>query len=296
MMKQFRIGTTDLLLVGASDDDPYLAQLEVQSFPKFEALCRGLLPEANAVALDVGANIGVTAAVLSRCLPQGVVYAFEPGKSVYAALVRNVEQNRLPNVRPWNAAVSNAPGTVKFSEHFAYGHITTNPNAPTIPAITIDGFVEEHSLARVDFIKIDVEGYEKAVLEGATRTIARHSPIVLMEFNCWCLTAHSRINPLDFAEWIFREFRFVHVVDSKTPHLHLRRLTAADATAFVHDNMVTGTCVDDLLLTNDERHLPLIDLLNKRPEKSIVSSPPPAPTHRFRRAVSFIRRLTKRPV
>jgi hypothetical protein len=142
------------------------------------ALCRGLLPEANAVALDVGANIGVTAAVLR---------------------------------------------TVKLFEHFAYGYITTNPNAPTIPAITVDGFVEEQSLARVDFIKIDVEGFEKAVLEGATRTIARHSPIVLMEFNCWCLTAHSRINPLDFAEWIFREFRFVHVVDSKTPHLHLRR-------------------------------------------------------------------------
>jgi hypothetical protein len=63
--------------------------------------------------------------------------------------------------------------------------------------------------------------------------------------------------------------------------------------------MVTGTCVDDLLLTNDERHLPLIDLLNKRPEQSIESSPPPAPPappHRFRRAVSFIRRLTKRPV
>jgi hypothetical protein len=102
------------------------------------ALCRGLLPEANAVALDVGANIGVTAAVLR---------------------------------------------TVKFFEHFAYGYITTNPNAPTIPAITVDGFVEEHSLARVDFIKIDVEGFEKAVLEGATRTIARHSPIDLPPLN-----------------------------------------------------------------------------------------------------------------
>jgi hypothetical protein len=48
--------------------------------------------------------------------------------------------------------------------------------------MTVDSLVEEHGLRRVDFVKMDVEGYEPGVLAGMGKTIARDHPIVLTEF------------------------------------------------------------------------------------------------------------------
>lgn len=101
-----------------------------------------------------------------------------------------------------------------------------------------------------------------AVLEGATKTIKNYTPIILMEFNSWCLTAYSRINPIDFAEWIFRHFKFVYIVDRTKPYIHLRRLASGDATAFVHANMVSG-CVDDLVVANNDKHASVIEHIIK---------------------------------
>jgi fatty acid/phospholipid biosynthesis enzyme len=77
MTKNLRISKRELMLVGASDTDPYFLNLETQNLPQLEILCAALLTGGDEIVLDVGANIGVTAAVLSQYA--GLVHAFEPG-------------------------------------------------------------------------------------------------------------------------------------------------------------------------------------------------------------------------
>jgi FkbM family methyltransferase len=253
MTKNLRISKRELKLVGASDTDPYFLNLETQNLSQFEIMCAALLTRGDEVVLDVGANIGVTAAVLSQYA--GLVHAFEPGITVFKALMQNIEQNQLQNIKAVNVAVSNITGSINFCEHYAYGHIVKNPSAPAVHCVTIDDFVEKNSLKQVDLIKIDVEGFEKHVLEGAKHTIAQYSPIVLLEFNCWCLTAYGRINPLEFAEQILGEFKYIFLITLKNSEMQLRRLSPEDAIAFVHETMVSGRCWVDLILTNNDNHI-----------------------------------------
>jgi FkbM family methyltransferase len=261
MTKNLRISKRELKLVGSSDTDPYFLNLETQNLPQFEIICAALLTRGDEVVLDVGANIGVTAAVLSQYA--GLVHAFEPGITVFKALMQNIERNQLQNIRAVNVAVSNITGSINFCEHYAYGHIVKNPSAPAVHCVTIDDFVEKNSLKQVDLIKIDVEGFEKHVLEGAKHTIAHYSPIVLMEFNCWCLTAYARLNPLDFAEQILSEFKYIYIINYKNSNLQLQRILPEGAIAFVHETMVSGGCWADLIATNNEAHsLSINSLIN----------------------------------
>lgn len=259
MTKNLRISKKELTLVGASDTDPYFLNLETQNLPQLETLCAALLARGDEIVLDVGANIGVTAAVLSQYA--GLVYAFEPGITVFEALMQNIERNQLQNIRPLNVAVNNITGFINFCENYAYGHIVENASAPAVNCVTIDDFIKKNCLKHVDLIKIDVEGFEKHVLEGAKHTIAHYSPIVLMEFNCWCLTAYARLNPLDFAEQILSEFKYIYIINSKNSNLQLRRILPEDAIAFVHETMVSGRCWADLILTNNDAHILSINSL-----------------------------------
>ena len=67
--------------------------------------------------------------------------------------------------------------------------------------ITIDNFVKLNQLARIDFIKIDVEGYEYKVLKGAIETIKKFSPTIILEFNQYSRSL-SNINVHEFNDFI----------------------------------------------------------------------------------------------
>jgi FkbM family methyltransferase len=242
-MKTVRIGQNNISIIGASDTDQYFDIIGNGSGDDFDVLLSTLDVDRAGIALDIGANIGITAAILSQRFSK--VFAFEPGPGVFAALKANVETNDLSNVTPINAAVSNIPGTVRFAENSAYGHISSEGVAVT--AVTVDDFADLNSLHRVDLMKIDVEGFEKDVLIGAEKTIARFDPIVHMEFNSWTLVAHSRQNPLEFAEWLFDKFGFIYLIDGTT----IVRMTSAIDLA--SRNMIKSAgCVNDLILCNKE--------------------------------------------
>lgn len=251
-MKRLRIGRASLDMVGSGDSDRYFDALVDDIHDDLDRICAALLTDPAGVVLDVGANIGTTSAVFSQHVPSGQVYAFEPGPSVFSALKANVALNGLNNVSPLNLAVAAKSGTVRFFEDAAYGHITTDGRGCDVPAVSIDDFVMSRALKRVDFIKIDVEGFESGVLEGAAQTIERFAPIIHMEFNLWCLMAYSKIDPIDFAESLVRKFRFVFAIDPFSPD-RARRIGAGQAARFVHDRLVARGCIDDLVMINNER-------------------------------------------
>jgi FkbM family methyltransferase len=254
-MKSVRIGNRMITIGGASDSDPYFLGIVDGAEGPFAAFCELYLREDD-VALDVGANIGITAALLSQRLHRGRIHAFEPAATVFSALERNIAANQLINVTAHNLALSDKSGHVNFNDSSAYGHISTDESGHRVRAATVDEVVAELGLQRLDFIKIDVEGFEEAVLKGAASTIKRFQPVIYLEFNSWCLTAYSTTNPVQFAKWLLDTFATVNVVvKGGAADGLLRHLERSDAIAFAHDNMVRNGCVDDLVVANDAARL-----------------------------------------
>ena len=114
----------------------------------------------------------------------------------------------------------------------------------TIPMITLDSYVQERCLDRIDFVKMDVEGFEPAVLEGAASLMERFRPPILMEFNSWCLTYVQGFHARDFADALWQAFDVMSVGQDG------REVPAGNGSAarFLHDNVVLHGTIEDVLL------------------------------------------------
>ena len=125
----------------------------------------------DAVVFDVGAFKGDTAYFFSKkCSNKARIYDFEPDENNYKVLLKIKDKYKLNNVITKNILLSNAEKEIDF--------ISMIENTPTIKknAITIDKFVEENNIEKIDYIKMDVEGAEKNILEGAIKTIKKFKP------------------------------------------------------------------------------------------------------------------------
>jgi FkbM family methyltransferase len=145
---------------------------------EYAAFRRAAVP--GMVALDIGANVGAYAMLLGLWAgPAGRVFAFEPAPSSYRGLVEHVRLNRLGDVvRPLELAIGDSEKHADFVLGPSAGEsrlaLPDDPAAErlTVPVVTIDGFCRREGI-EPDFIKIDVEGWELAVLRGARETIRR---------------------------------------------------------------------------------------------------------------------------
>jgi len=134
-------------------------------------------PKLGDVVFDIGAYVGDTALWFSKAVgPQGKVYAFEPEPSNFNKLKANLERNKVTNVIPLQLAVSETEGEMQVSSAAGSSVITQAGTGLSVKVTTIDKFVEANKLPRVDFIKMDVEGHELKVLEGAHETIQAFKP------------------------------------------------------------------------------------------------------------------------
>ena len=135
----------------------------------------------GATVLDVGAHVGyytVLSAVLAG--PRGAVWAFEPNPANARFLRRHVQINGLANVHVTEAAVAAAEGVARFD--FGTGSGTGRlaaGGALEVRTLRLDDFCDAHAVAP-SAIKVDVEGAEREVLEGARDTLARHRPVLFL--------------------------------------------------------------------------------------------------------------------
>ncbi|MFM5895311.1 MAG: FkbM family methyltransferase [Novosphingobium sp.] len=149
-------------------------------------LCK-YVPEGGTV-LDVGANIGLSAIEFARSAGAGgKVIAFEPHPDTAARLRANLERNGIGNVEIIQSAVGAAAGTVTFNES-ADATLSSATVVPRnlmrsfeVPLTTVDIAWAAAGKPRVSALKIDVEGGELAVLQGATELLARDHPAILLE-------------------------------------------------------------------------------------------------------------------
>jgi FkbM family methyltransferase len=167
-------------IVGAGPHAYWFGTYEVDRLRAFAA---AVAP--GAVVYDLGANVGIYSLVASsRIGPSGKVYAFEPQDRNLRYLRRHLALNHVGNCVILETAVSNTEGTRRFSSaswESQMGRLSPEGEI-LVPSITLDNCIyREKSLRPPDVLKIDVEGSEIEVLQGADQALAEFHPTIFLE-------------------------------------------------------------------------------------------------------------------
>ena len=159
------------------EDDAYFTKWVKESgrLDHHQGFLKALAPYIKGTVLDIGANIGTHTIFYARNAYK--VLAFEPNQVAYECLEHNLKL--FPNVTLHKVAVSNHEAMIDIvPQGDNYGAVYTIPGN-TVPTITIDSL----NLDSCNYMKIDVEGDELAVLLGAKDTIAKYRPVMCIECN-----------------------------------------------------------------------------------------------------------------
>jgi FkbM family methyltransferase len=162
------------------------------------------LAQHGGMVVEVGANMGIHTIPLARFLAsQGRdLTVFEPQPVIFQQLCANLALNGLTNVRAWPYACGAEKSIVTFAvpNYHGYGNFGAvsmeaceSQAVIRVPCVRVDEMVEDE---RVGLLKIDVEGFERKVLEGAAATIRRCRPLLYVEND---RVDHSR----DLIEWLW---------------------------------------------------------------------------------------------
>ena len=150
--------------------------------------------------LDIGANIGNHSLYFLLECGAKFAYCFEPAKETFDILKKNMEINHLEyRTKLFNAGVGASSGNASISmskeKNTAYTQITLNEEGD-VQVISID---ELEIKEKINFIKVDVEGFEVEVLKGMAKTLKRDKPIMMIEIWATNLNdVHAILDPLGY--------------------------------------------------------------------------------------------------
>jgi len=175
----------------ASRFDEYVGQALIQYGEYAELETRLLLQciDRPGTIVEVGANIGSQTVPLAKAAKAvgADVMAFEPQPFIFQNLCANLALNAVDNVVAWPFACASAPGTVWFARpeyrrmgNFGAVSVQARPldNGTQVPCVRLDDMTQGRT---VRLLKVDVEGFELQVLQGAQEVLARHRPLLYVE-------------------------------------------------------------------------------------------------------------------
>jgi FkbM family methyltransferase len=139
------------------------------------------------ICFDIGAQAGYHTLFASTMVgPAGRVFAFEPAPENAANIKKHVAINHLANVTVVEAAVSNVDGVAHFDcgINAVSGHLAA-VGGLVVRTIALDHEIDSGALPEPDYIKIDAEGAELSILEGARNMLARRHPTLSLETHQW---------------------------------------------------------------------------------------------------------------
>jgi len=141
------------------------------------------IKNAHGAIIDVGANIGMFTINIANTNPNCTVYCFEPNPDVFCRLKKNVDSNKLKNVKCFNIGFADkiSNGYLDDSESTVLGRISFDKSSVNkkVMISTLDHFISQHKITNIDLIKIDVEGFEYLVIKGLKDRLHRVSKIVM---------------------------------------------------------------------------------------------------------------------
>ena len=169
-------------------------------------LQRALANKEGVVVFDVGANKGHFCADALGVNPDAVIHAFEPNPPTFSRLESRFAKNS--NIRLNNVGAADQDGSLEIYDHVtldgteqasflreAFEDVYRSEHkSVSVPVIRLDDYVSSNEVDRIDLLKIDVEGFELAVLTGAQQTLQSGIvEAVMMEFNVHHVFASSSI-------------------------------------------------------------------------------------------------------
>ena len=167
---------------GAFDHGCWLGSFEIEK----QQLIRDRVREGMTV-FDIGAHVGFYTLLLSRAVgDSGNVFAFEPWPANVSDCIAHVQMNHLRNVVVVPAAVGNASGLASFAsgKSSSTGGLAQDDTAVRVACFTLDELLATGRFLVPDVIKVDVEGAESQVLEGAQALLRQRAPT-------WFIALHS---------------------------------------------------------------------------------------------------------
>jgi FkbM family methyltransferase len=167
------------------------------------AIRRWVRPDS--VVLDIGANIGAHTLQLARRVgSRGKVIAFEPTFFAHAKLIKSLALNpslvdivkaeQLMLVASDSSKIEMAiysSWPLGIEDHLHPKHLGALQPTNGAGAISLDTYLKRAGILRVDFIKLDVDGFECEVLDGARQCLKNSHPTILMEIAPYCLREHG---------------------------------------------------------------------------------------------------------
>lgn len=218
------------------------------------------------VCLDIGANIGYYACLESNIVGEdGRVYAIEASPRNFQTLEKNVSLQKKSNIELYNFACGDKEGDVNFltsdrsnwskilDEDTVFEYKDKVIHEDKVPQKTIDSFLDEKKVDRINLVRMDTEGYEYKILQGMKRTISKFKPLISFELHRNVLGKEKTESILNFLKNQGYEIKY-----------YLPRIL--DAPIVGNQKMVKNLRINDLLKRLNENVLPgtvLLFLENK---------------------------------
>lgn len=170
---------------------------------KAEAVITDML-RPGMVAIDVGANFGYHTFRMSKGVdPGGQVLAIEPTTWAHDKLMRNAGLNAMTNISYAKVGLSDTDvgdTEIAFTSSYRLDG-ESRSTVETVRLITLDTLLDELGLTRVDFIKLDVDGFEGKVLHGSVRTLETHQPALFFEISPSAMELYGD-NAYELISWL----------------------------------------------------------------------------------------------
>ena len=141
--------------------------------------------------IDIGSNIGYYAILESSKIgDNGTVWSIEPSPQNFETLSKNIILNQRKNIKCYNIAIGDENGKIDFviSEKSNWSkiknkidHIENGDKIIQVDIMTLDSFSQKNEIKKVDLLRMDVEGYERNIIEGSINFLEKFKPILMIE-------------------------------------------------------------------------------------------------------------------
>jgi len=155
--------------------------------------------------IDIGSNIGYYAILESSKIgDNGLVWSIEPSPQNFKTLSKNIILNQRKNIKCYNIAIGEKNGKIDFliSEKSNWSkiknesdHIEKGDKIIQVDIMTLDSFSEKNEIKKVDLLRMDVEGYERNIIEGSMNFLEKFKPILMIEVHKMII-GNNRTNEL----------------------------------------------------------------------------------------------------
>ena len=152
------------------------------------------------VVLDIGCNVGWFTMVAAAIVRQGKVIGLEPNHKNVQLVYQSLLDNHFENVNIYPYAATDRRVLLQLGGHAAYGfvHSVDHSEGEYVQGVTIDELLSQE--ARLDLVKIDIEGHEPVALQGMRQTLAAHRPTIVSEFHPKLIKEFTQQEPQAYLE------------------------------------------------------------------------------------------------